>query len=753
MRKRQYSTLIGVLFLFLAGCKTSEINENTNLINYVDPFIGSDYHGHVFVGASVPFGAVQLGPENFNKGWDWCSGYHYTDTVTKGFSMTHLSGTGCADLGDILIMPYTGDLKLVPGKESISNNGYASTYKKENEIAEAGYYSTLLDRYNIKVELTASERVGVHKYTFPKDELARIIVDLKEGNSDRSRNTYIEKFNDKVLKGYRISDGWAVDQRVYFAIEFSKPFQNLTLYNDTMPVIGESAEGKQIKGVVEFEVEDEEELILKIGISPVSMDNAYQNLIAEVPGWNFEDVKSEAQNLWRNELSKVSIKADQEVSRTFYTSLYHTMIFPSVFNDVNGEFLGADKKVYANSDFTNYTTFSLWDTYRAANPLFTVTQPERVPDFINSMLALYEQEGQLPEWHLQGHENSVMIGYNAVPIIVDAYFKGITGFDIEKAYEAIVTSATLEKEGIQYLNKYGFIPFDKEIESVAKALEYAIYDWGIAQMAKDLGKDKDYQFFLERANNFNKYFDSRDRFFKGKNSDGSWRGNFDPIASSHREDEFCEGNGWQYLWLTPQNVEGLIELLGGSNSFVAKLDSLFDLEEGLKEGASVDISGLIGMYAHGNEPSHHIPYLYAYAGQQWKTAEKVRQIMNEMYTDKPDGLCGNEDCGQMSAWYVWSAMGFYPVNPMNGAYVFGSPQVQEATIALKDNKAFTIIAHDNSTENIYIQSVKLNGNEYTKSYITHKQIMNGGKLEFFMGSKPNKSFGSNDLNRPKSIMY
>ncbi len=731
--------LTAILF-FAISCSTNNNNNSTkstkseNVFDLVKPLIGSDYHGHVFVGANVPFGAVQLGPDNINKGWDWCSGYHYSDSIIIGFAHTHLSGTGCADLGDIMLMPTTGKLMINPGTQKNHKQGYASLYNHDNEHVEAGYYSVLLNRYNINVELTTTKRVGIHRYKFPKSDSSRIIINLKQGNSDEAIKTYLKKQDDKTILGYRISNGWSFDQRIYFALQVSKPFDNFTIYDDTIKKEKQELTATSLKGVLDFKTKKDENIIVKVGISPVSVENALENIKSEAKDWDFDKYRTNNKKQWITELSKIKIKANKEISETFYTALYHTMIAPSLYNDVNGDYLGADKKIYNSKTFDNYTTFSLWDTYRAANPLYTITQPKRVSDFINSMLELYKQEGKLPEWHLMGHDNRVMIGYNAVPIIVDAYFKGIKGFDTELAYKAIVASAMRDDRGMNYIKKMGYMPFDKEYESVARSMEYAIYDWGIAQMAKYLGKTKDYEYFLKRSKYYRNYFDSTDRFFKGKNSDGTWRKNFNPVASSHRKDEFCEGNAWQYLWLVPHDVEGLTELLGGKDAFVLKLDSLFNLTAKLEEGASVDISGLIGMYAHGNEPGHHIAYLYAMVGKQWKTAEKVRRIMKEMYTNKPNGLCGNEDCGQMSAWYIWSAMGFYPLNPQTGEYVFGSPVVDEAEITNADGSKFKIIAHNNSNENIYIKSIKLNGKDYNKPFITHADIQKGGILEFFMSN-------------------
>lgn len=736
-----------IAFSILSGCNSPVVKTNSDgstnhtLTEFVDPLIGSNLHGHVFVGANVPFGAVQLGPDNFYRGWDWCSGYHFSDSIMIGFSHTHLSGTGCTDLGDILIMPTTGELNVKQGSVNNYKDGYASLYNHKTQSVSPGYYAVQLERYGIFAELTTSERVGMHKYTIPSNEDANVIIDLKHGSEDVAIETFLEQTDENTITGYRISNGWSMDQRIYFVLKASRPFNNFTIFNDSIRIAGKSATKPSLKGVMNFSKSDEP-LLLKVGISPVSVENALINLNVEIPGWDFNQIRQRAEALWEKELNLIQIKSDPEIQRIFYTALYHTMIAPTLYNDVNGDYLGADKVVYNSLEFNNYTTFSLWDTYRAANPLFTLLQPERTSDFINAMLQLFKQEGKLPEWHLMGHDNRVMIGYNAVPVLVDAYFKGIKGFNKELAYKAVIETALNDSRGGQFVKSQEYIPFDKETESVAKALEYAIYDWGIAQMAKDMGKTDDYAYFLERSKYYKHYFDPKDGFFKGKKADGTLRNNFDPIASSHRDDEFCEGNGWQYLWLVNHDVDGLIDLLGGPDNFSRKLDSLFLIKEKLNEGASADISGLIGMYAHGNEPCHHIAYLFPFVGQQWKAAEKARQIMRELYTDRPDGLCGNEDCGQMSAWYVWSALGFYPVNPQNGVYVFGSPVVNEAIIDCSNGNKFKIIAHNNNQENIYIQSVKLNGRDYTKSYILHREILNGGTLEFFMGNKANKQFGS-----------
>jgi predicted alpha-1,2-mannosidase len=723
----------------------------------VDPYIGTGFHGHVFLGANVPFGAVQLGPVNLSEGWDWCSGYHYSDSTIIGFSHTHLSGTGIGDLGDVMIMPTTGPVHVVKGTVKHPESGYVSRFSHQEETARPGYYAVRLKRYDIKAELTASPRVGFHQYTFPKSDAAHIIIDLQQGIGwDLATDTFIEQVNDSTLRGYRYSKGWAVDQRLYFAAVFSKPIRGFTSLQvlDSVGNTTPAARGNRLKGIVTFATQAGEQVRLKVGISPVSAENALANIRAEIPGWNFTKVATAADAAWNQELQKVQIKADSPARlKVFYTALYHTMIAPSIFNDHNGDYWGTDKKVYKNAPFTNLTTFSLWDTYRAAHPLFTILQPERVNDMVNSMLAIYQQQGKLPIWHLMANETNTMVGYSAVPVVVDAYLKGFKGFQAELAYEAIKATAMRDDRGLKAVKELGFIPADSEVETVAKGLEYAIDDWCIAQMAQKMSKADDYAYFSKRAKNYANYFDKQTRFMRGRVSQTEWRTPFNPFVARHMKDDFTEGNSWQYTWLVPQDVEGLISLLGGAKPFSQKLDSLFTAKGDMGKEASNDITGLIGQYAHGNEPSHHIAYLYDYVGQPWKTADKVRFIMDNFYTTKPDGIIGNEDVGQMSAWYVFSALGFYPLNPANGAYVFGSPIVQQATLALAGGKTLAIEAKHNSATNKYIQKIFLNGQPYSKSYITHKDLMRGGKLMLEMGPKPSPTWGVAKADWPTSAVH
>lgn len=722
------------------------------LTQYVDPIIGSAKHGHVFVGANVPYGAVQLGPNNIFDGWDWCSGYNYSSNNITGFAHTHLSGTGIGDLGDISIMPTTGKVILEKGKKDDFANGYASTFSHENEVAKAGYYSVWLDKYAVKAELTATERVGFHQYTFKKgSENPHLMLDLVEGIGwDSPVASSLQQVDANTIIGYRNSKGWSSDQRLYFVIKLSQPLKSLKIYNNNELQNGTNVQGKQLKAVIDFASIKNDVLQIKVALSPVSTENATLNLNTELPGWNFNATVKQADTKWENELQKVKVTADVDTKKVFYTALFHTMVAPSLFNDVNKDYLGTDKKVYKNASFNNLTTFSLWDTYRAAQPLFTILHQEKVVDVINTMLAIYKQQGKLPVWHLMGSETNTMIGYHAVPVIVDAYLKGYRGYDANLAYEAVKQSAMQKTDGIEYIQQLKYIPADKVNEAVAKALEYAIDDYCIAQFAKALNKTADYEYFTKRAMLYKEYFDPQTQFMRGKLADGSWRTPFSPFASKHREDDYTEGNAWQYVWLVPHDVEGLVKLFGSEKSFVTKLDSLFTVPFQFGKDSSPDISGLIGNYAQGNEPGHHIPYLYNYVGQPWKTADLIRKIDKEFFTSKPDGLCGNEDVGQMSAWYIFSAMGFYPVNPANGAYVFGSPLLNEAKIKLAGTKAFTIKAINNSATNKYIQKIVLNGKPYTKSYILHKTIMAGGNLEIYMGNTPSATFGVSASDRPSS---
>jgi predicted alpha-1,2-mannosidase len=732
----QLLLLLSTVF-FIACNSNSEVP--ISYTDQIDPYIGSGGHGHVFVGANVPFGMVQLGPNNIFKGWDWCSGYHYSDSTLTGFSHTHLSGTGIGDYGDILFMPVHYDIRK---GNKLSLEQWTSKFSHQNETVQPGYYSVHLNKYDIDVELSASQRVGFHKYNYNKTQAPQLIIDLNHGIGwDKFTEGQINKVDDYTLTGFRYSTGWAKNQRIYFVTKFSQKIKSITALN--------AKSNNDSITTIFIEFEGEKELLAKTALSPLSIQGAENNLNAEVPNWDFNSVKLAAQRSWNNELKTIEVKFKKpEDKKIFYTSLYHTLFFPSLFNDHNGDYPGKDHEVINNGS-DHYTVFSLWDTYRALHPLFTITQPQKVSGLVNTMLEIYKQQGFLPIWHLAGNETYTMVGNHAIPVIVDAYLKGFKGFDAELAFEAIKTSSLTDFRGMDFVKKIGYIPADSQVESVARGLEYAIDDWCVAAMAQKMGKLEDYEYFSKRAKAYTNYFDPELRFMRGKLASGKFRKSFDPIHSKHRDDDFCEGNAWQYAWLVPQDPHGLIDLFGGDFPFTRKLDSLFTISSDLGKGASSDISGLIGQYAHGNEPSHHITYLYAFAGEQWKTAEKVREILKTMYFNAPDGLSGNEDCGQMSAWYIFSSLGFYPVNPANGVYVLGSPTVEEAIINLPENKTFTISTENNSDKNIYIQSILLNNKHYYHSYIKHEDIMNGGNLKFVMGPVPNKAFGAAKENRPQ----
>ncbi|WP_289191371.1 GH92 family glycosyl hydrolase [Bacteroides acidifaciens] len=730
-----------------SGVAQRDYSKSEGLLQYVDPYIGSGYHGHVFVGTSVPYGMVQLGPSNIHKGWDWCSGYHYSDSILIGFSHTHLSGTGCTDLGDILIMPLN-EIRTPRGNQDDIRDGYASRYSHDNEIARPEYYSLLLDRYNIRAELAATDRVGFHRYTYPEGKPASILIDLREGNGSNVYDSYIRKIDDYTVEGYRYVRGWSPSRKVYFVLKSDKKIEQFTAYDDNTPKPWDQLKVASVKSVLTFG--NVKQVKIKVAISSVSCANAAMNLQEELSHWDFDKTVKMSAGRWNKELARMTVETDDEASkRTFYTAHYHTMIAPTLYCDVNGEYRGMNDMIYTDPKKVNYTTLSLWDTYRALHPLMTIIQPEMVDNVVNSMLSIYRQQDKLPIWPLMSGETNQMPGYSSVPVIADAYLKGFTGFDAEEALQAMKATATYEKQkGVPYVIEKGYIPADKIHEATSIAMEYAVDDWGIAAMARKMGKTGDAATYAKRAHYYKNYFDSSIHFIRPKLEDGSWRTPYDPARSIHTVGDFCEGNGWQYTFFAPQDPYGLIGLFGGDKPFVAKLDDFFTNNDSMGEGASSDITGLIGQYAHGNEPSHHVAYLYAYAGEQWKTAEKVRFIMDEFYTDRPDGIIGNEDCGQMSAWYLLSSMGLYQVNPSDGVFVFGSPCFKKVEMKVRGGKTFTVEAPNNNKENIYIQKVYLNGKPYNKSYIIYDDIINGSTLKFVMGKKPNKNFGKAPANRP-----
>ena len=720
-------------------------------VSKVDPYIGSGGHGHVFVGANVPNGMIQVGPQNIHKGWDWCSGYHYSDSIVIGFTHTHLSGTGCADLGDILLMPYTGDVRTSRGSQEDISGSCSSYYSHDNETVRPGYYSLTMDN-GIGVELTATERVALHRYTYPAGQMPRLLINLQEGNGDTAYETSLTKVDDYTIEGYRFSSGWS-RHKVYFCLRSEQPIASIALFEGDAPAAynSETITCRGVKGVVTF-ADDPTQVALRVAISSVSCQNARLNMDAETDGFQFAKVERQATDKWNRRLSQIKVEGgDPRTEKIFYTALYHAMIAPTIYCDVNGQYRGIDDKVRTADGWTNYSCFSLWDTYRTLNPLLTILSPSMVNDIVRSFLSIYDEQGKLPIWTLIGGETNCMPGYSSVPIIADAYLKGIRSYDAGKALDAMVATATNPAQnGVPYLLEKGYIPCDKVHEATSIALEYAADDWGTALMAKEMGRTDLYEEYMRRGHAYETYFDRTLNYIRPKMDDGSWRTPYDPFKSVHSVGDFTEGTGWQYTFFVPQHPEGLIALMGGDDAFVTKLDSLFSVEGDMGAEASSDISGLIGQYAHGNEPSHHVAYLYPYAGQQWKTAEKVRYIDREFYTDSPDGIIGNEDCGQMSAWYIMSAMGFYQVNPSNGVFVFGSPLFPSLTLRLENGRSFTVTAEGNSDTNIYIESATLNGKPYEKSYITYDDIMAGGELHFVMGDKPNMSFGAAPESRPVS---
>ncbi|MFW5710255.1 MAG: GH92 family glycosyl hydrolase [Bacteroidota bacterium] len=747
-----------ILFTFgfvLFACNQQEeqdtVKEKEDVTSYVDPMIGTAAHGHTFPGATVPFGMVQLSPDTHNEGWDWCSGYHYSDNSIMGFSHTHLSGTGRGDLLDVLVMPTVGDIKFDVGSRENPDEGYRSRFSRQTEMAQPGYYSVMLDDYQIKAELTATKRAGMHKYTYPEKGPGNLIIDLAHSLvTDSVLSGNIEVRNDTLVVGSRESKGWGeegeeywVEHEVFFAARFSRPISSFSFDVDGNVLDdAEEVEGVDVKSNFVFDVDSDEPLMVKVGISEVDIEGAIRNLDSEIPHWDFEEIRTDASNDWNGVLEHFEIKDNNEANKeTFYTAVYHSCIAPFTSSDSDGRYMGFDDKIHRAKDFTMLTGLSLWDTFRAANPLYTIIMPSVTNDIVNSMLAQYDQYGLLPVWSLKSSETNCMIGYHAIPVIADAYFKGIRGYDVEKAHEAMKKSAMQDDFNIDLLKEYNYIPNDlAPTLSVAQTLEYAFDDYCIALMANELGKEEDCSYFSKRAEAFKNVYDTSIGFMRGKDSEGNFKPDFDPYNADNATSDFIEGNSWQYTWFVPHDIPALIDGMGGKEDFVNRLDSLFSTSSDLDENTPVDVTGLIGQYAHGNEPSHHVAYLFNYGDAPWKTQERVHEIMTELYSNQPDGLCGNEDMGQMSAWYVFSAMGFYPVNPADGKYVFGTPLFEEISINLPDQKTFTIKAHDKSDKNIYIQKVLLNGEEHNKGYITHQDIVNGGTLEFFMSDEPGMVF-------------
>ncbi|MEX6688533.1 GH92 family glycosyl hydrolase [Danxiaibacter flavus] len=759
--------LLSALLLLATGAEATAQQSGENLVQYVKPIIGTQRMGHVYPGATYPFGMVQLSPDTDTLSYEkdgkyngdmykYCAGYQYDDKTIVGFSHTHFSGTGHSDLGDFLIMPTVGSLKLNPGVASDPSTGFRSSFSHDNETAEAGYYKVKLDKYNVTAELTATNRVGFHQYTFPKTDSAHIILDLMYGiynYEDKNVWTFVRVENDTLVTGYRQTSGWGRTRLVYFAMSFSKPITTYGTANlskkqvyrgfwgkfDQAHNFPEIA-GRQIRMYFNFKTEDAEKIRIKFALSPVSTEGALLNLRTEAPGWNFEDVKQQAQNAWQKELSRIVIQSEsKEEKENFYTSMYHAFINPTTFMDVDGSYRGLDQNIHKANGFTNYTTFSLWDTYRALHPLFNMIQPKRNADMIQSMMAHYDQSVQhmLPVWAHYANENWCMSGYHSASVIADAIVKGNAPFDANKALDACLATSTHRSfDGLGYYMDMGFIPAEKNGTSVSTTLEYAYDDWAIAQAAKKLGRMDVYNTYIKRSQNYKNVFDPSINFMRPRLSDGSFKKEFD-VLSTHNQG-FIEGNSWNFSFFVPQDPASLVELMGGKKKFVQRLDSLFNMElpdKYFAETEDITRDGIIGNYVHGNEPSHHVAYLYNWTDQPWKTQEKVRMILPKMYASRPDGLGGNDDCGQMSAWYIFTTLGFYPVAPASDQYALGSPAVNAATLKLENGKTFEVEAVNQSEKNVYVQKVLLNGKPLQRNYITHDEIMQGGKITYYMSAK------------------
>ncbi len=738
-------TAMMILSFFLITAAALRAQEITSLVN---PFIGTGGHGHTYPGASLPFGMVQLSPDTRLEGWDGCSGYHYSDSVMYGFSHTHLSGTGIPDYADVLLMPARGKVYFANGWRGDYAHSYASRFSHEKEVAEPGYYRVFLQKHGITAELTATERAGMHRYSFSRSDSAYVILDLL--HRDRVTDAYLRVVSDREVEGYRFSTGWARDQRVFFVARFSRPFRSVELLrNSAVSDTLREARGDTIKAALHFELTAGEPLLVKVGISAVDVAGARKNLDAEIPGWEFDRVREQAAQAWNRALSKIRVQGGRRDNRIiFYTALYHSQLVPNLFSDVDGRYRGMDGKIHHAENRRQYTVFSLWDTFRAEHPLFTIIEQHRTREFIQTFLAQYEQGGVLPIWELAGNYTGTMIGYHAIAVIADAYIKGIRGFDAKKALEAMKHSAELDQRGLRFYKRKGFIGSDDAGESVSRTLEYAYDDWCIAQMAQALGDSEGVRRYLQRAQNYKNLFDPSTGFFRARRN-GGWFSPFDPFEVNFN---YTEANAWQYLFFVPQDISGLIHLMGGPTAFESKLDSLFSAPARITGRQQPDISGMIGQYAHGNEPSHHMAYLYNYVGAPWKTQRRVHEIMTRLYRNAPDGLAGNEDCGQMSAWFVLSALGLYPVTPGSPVYVLGTPLFERATIRLENGKHFEIVARGGGGSRFFVQSARLNGRPLQRSFVTHEEIMAGGVLEFELGPEPNRRWGARLQDRPVSVI-
>lgn len=764
--KRYYPILL-ILTILLSSFQGG-VGKTPNFIKYVNPLIGTGGNGAVTPIASVPFGMVQVGPDTRTG----ASGYHYSDTKIFGFSHFHKSGGGCSDFLDILFQPVPGF--LWNGDPVYPAEGFQFDFSHTKEKASPGYYNVTPDQSRVNVSLTATPRCAFHRYIFPEHGINYVAIDLKHGatggctivaedNYDTVKVSNLRIIDDHTIEGCRISVGQAREARAYFYAVFSKAFTVKSLYIKRQKIDGASfVEGTDIRSILSFNLEDKNELYVKVGVSTVSTEGAKKNLNAEIPGWNFEDIKTKAQNAWNKELAKIGIEDNNEKHKAiFYTSLYYTKMYPMLFSDVDGQYRGPDHKVHSAEKFNYYGGhIGFWDTYRAAFPLLTITNPDVANDLVKTSLAFYKDCGQLPVLVVFGNETYQMTGLHVMPFLADCYKKGIRNYNANAVFEAMKSTAMRDTTGFSMryftglLNykKYGYIPADLEMESVARTLDYSYDDWCIAQMAKMLGRKQDYDYFLKRSASYRKVYDPASGFMRGRFADGSWRNPFDPFASSHRRDDFCEGNSWQWTFSVAHDVKGLANLMGGKDRLIAKLDTFFHASSTIHgELASGDISGMIGQYAHGNEPGHHTIFMYSYLGQPWKTQQYVHQVLTTLYDNTPEGICGNEDTGQMSAWYVLSSMGFYPVRHSDGTYIVASPSFKKVSLKLPGGKELLIKTDNLSDANIYIQSVKVNGKPYTKTYFVHDELMKGGEIAFEMGPQPNSCWGVNESDLPPSM--
>jgi predicted alpha-1,2-mannosidase len=740
----QENMKIKTWLLFLLLTWVNSILMAQKLSDYVDPFIGTAFTGHTYPGATTPFGMVQVSPDNGTDGWKFCSGYHTDSKSIIGFSHTHLSGTGAAEMGDILIMPVIGDLPFQAGEETDTSTGYRSSFSNESEKASPGYYRVKLDDYNILAEVTATPRVGCHRYTYPASTKAGILIDLEHGIGDKTTESYIRVVDAQTVVGKRRSSGFTNDHHYYFCARFSKPFTRVHSYEDGEISNSQYVSGKLTKLLFQFATGDQESVLVKVALSTASEKEAIKNLDAEVPGWDFDQVHAQTEEVWNNYLSRIEIKAmDEGQKRSYYTSLYHALLMPNLVTDVDGFYTGWDQKLHKSETGEMYTNFSLWDTYRALHPFLALIYPEINSKLVKSMLERHRQVGLLPTNEYGMRETWCMIGNHAVPVIVDAFLKGDTSFDPGFAYEAIRHAQTFDHNKADWSNydRYGYFPFDvSSVESVSRTLESGYDDYCVAQMAKALNREEEYRFFSKRSTYYKNVYDKSLMLVRGRDSQGNWRSPFNPfsLTSESEGGDFTEGNAWQWTWHVQHDVEGLIDMFGSKEQFVTKLNTLFEtnIDDLPGHEAVPDVTGLIGLYAHGNEPSHHIAYLYSIAGRPDRTAEIIREIFDRFYLPDRDGLVGNDDCEQMSAWYIFSAMGFYPVDPISGKYVIGAPQVPEIILSLPNGNRFTIKANRLSEKNKYVKAIHLNGKPIESYSIKYEEIMKGGLLEFQMTNKP-----------------